>query len=762
MRLERLEIAGFKSFSDRSELAFDRGVTAIVGPNGCGKSNVADAITWVLGEQSAKSLRGEKMEDVIFGGSDARKPTGAAEVRLRLSGVTAPDGNGNGNGHGNGHANGNGHNGHGDAATELITPAEAVLAEFRPAGRDVELVRRLYRSGESEYLIDGAQCRLRDIHELLMDTGLGAKAYAIIEQGKIGLILSSRPTDRRMLIEEAAGITKYKARRRSAELKLEAAQQNLTRIDDIVFEVDKQRGSLKRQAAKARRHQRLRDELRRWEKVLLARRFRDLSHAIESARARLADAREREAAAQARLAQVEADISRLRIEVAEADSTATAARDRAHTHELEIQRMQQLVELNRHQVATLGGRIADLDDELASLDARREPQRVLTSERREAAARAEQERQQAAERLAEHNEQYQVALRDIEGLEADVETARGEVLAGVNAATALRHSIDSAGAARERMQEGVSRLDVEETDLGVESERLGADRVAAEQGVSEVQHALEATRVERASLEAALAAARAEHATLAQELRTREHDLAGLSGRLRSLEELEAARAGFTDAARVLLAQANGRVEQRGAVADYLEVDRQYERAVEALLGDLLQHVVVPTHGHAAAGVQLLREQQAGRCGFVVLDQMPMAPAGPTPQGVVAVADLVRVTGPDANLLRAVVARGYVAESWDVAVSTARATGLDVATLDGELARGRHVVVGGGRQDARGILATKGEIKEVRARVDAEREALADLAIARGGGGGDGQPDPAGDRRGHRAVAPAREVHDCV
>ncbi len=727
MRLERLEIAGFKSFSDRSELAFDRGVTAIVGPNGCGKSNVADAITWVLGEQSAKSLRGEKMEDVIFGGSDARKPTGAAEVRLRLSGVTTgPD---NGSGHGNGHANGNGHNGHGEAVTEIISPAEAVLAEFRPAGRDVELVRRLYRSGESEYLIDGAQCRLRDIHELLMDTGLGAKAYAIIEQGKIGLILSSRPTDRRMLIEEAAGITKYKARRRSAELKLEAAQQNLTRIDDIVFEVDKQRGSLKRQAAKARRHQRLRDELRRWEKVLFARRFRDLSHAIESARTRLADAREREAGAQARLAQVEGDISRLRIEVAEADSTATAARDRAHAHELEIQRTQQQVELNRHQVSTLGGRIADLDDELASLDARREPQRALTADRRDAAARAEQERQQAAERLAEHNEQYQIALRDIEGLEGDVETARSEVLAGVNAATALRHSIDSAGAARERMQEGVSRLDVEETDLRVESERLAADRVAAEQGVSDVQLALEATRVERVSLETGLAAARAEHAALAQELRTREHDLAGLSGRLRSLEELEAARAGFTEAARVLLAQANGHVEQRGAVADYFEVDRRYERAVEALLGDLLQHVVVPTHEHAVAGVQLLREQQAGRCGFVVLDQMPTVPAGPTPQGVVAVADLVSISGPDAELLRAVVARGYVAESWDAALSTARATGLDVATLDGELARGGHVVVGGGRQDARGILATKGEIKEVRARVDAERDALADLVL---------------------------------
>ena len=250
MRLERLEIAGFKSFSDQSELAFDRGVTAIVGPNGCGKSNVADAITWVLGEQSARSLRGEKMEDVIFSGSDARKPTGTAEVRLRLSGVTTlpsatiplelAKANGNGNGHG----------GHDVAAP---TPAEDVLEEFRPAGRDVELIRRLYRSGESEYLIDGEHCRLKDIHELLMDTGLGAKAYAIIEQGKIGMILSSRPTDRRQLIEEAAGITKYKARRRSAELKLDAAQQNLTRVDDIVFEVEKQRGSLKRQAAKARR-----------------------------------------------------------------------------------------------------------------------------------------------------------------------------------------------------------------------------------------------------------------------------------------------------------------------------------------------------------------------------------------------------------------------------------------------------------------------------------------------------------------------------
>ena len=262
MRLERLEISGFKSFSDRSELAFDRGVTAIVGPNGCGKSNVADALTWVLGEQSAKSLRGDKMEDVIFSGSDARKPTGAAEVRLRFGNVMVPPSLLKEMGDG---VPGSASQGQRPAtATATILISRLIDA----ATREVEVTRRLFRSGESEYLIDGQTCRLKDIHELLMDTGLGAKAYAIIEQGKIGMILSSRPTDRRQLIEEAAGITKYKSRRRAAELKLEAAQQNLTRLEDIIHEIDRQRGSLKRQAAKARRYTRLRDEMRRWEKVL--------------------------------------------------------------------------------------------------------------------------------------------------------------------------------------------------------------------------------------------------------------------------------------------------------------------------------------------------------------------------------------------------------------------------------------------------------------------------------------------------------------
>ena len=609
MRLQRLEINGFKSFSDRSELAFDQGVTAIVGPNGCGKSNVADAITWVMGEQSAKSLRGDKMEDVIFNGSDARKPTAAAEVRLRFSGfLNGHTGNGHDRANGNGHGNGNGHADVADIADEII----------QSVAREIEVTRRLYRSGESEYLIDGRVCRLRDVHDLLMDTGLRAKAYAIIEQGKIGMILSTRPTDRRQLIEEAAGVTKYKARRRAAELKLEAAQQNLTRIDDIVFEVEKQRGALKRQAAKARRYQRLRDELRRWEKVLFARKYRQLAETIESARARLGEARERESVAAARVAEVEVDLGRLRIELVEAESRATRTREAAHARELAINRQQQQIAFDREQVQSLTARTNAVAAELDALESRREPARAALAGRREAAVGAAADRDRAASTLASDSEAYEAAHREIEGLEADVEAARSEVFSAINSATALRHALEHAAAARDRVAETLSKLDVEAADVRIESDRAAAERAAATDGLRRAHELIEATRIARSARESELASARIEHEWRSRSVRSREHELAGLAARLKSLEELEASRAGYGDAARTVLAQANGKVNQQGAVADYLEVETGYERAVEACLGDLLQHVVVERPEHAEAGFQIVREADAGRCGFLI------------------------------------------------------------------------------------------------------------------------------------------------
>jgi chromosome segregation protein len=765
MRLERLEINGFKSFSDRSELAFDRGVTAIVGPNGCGKSNVADAITWVMGEQSAKSLRGDKMEDVIFSGSDARKPTAAAEVRLRFSGVLTtltgpafaeePRKNGNGNGH----RNGNGHLevvtdlgimpdtagpppedpasvGSGDPANGVSVFGTSAEELIRSVARDVEVTRRLYRSGESEYLIDGQICRLRDVHDLLMDTGLGAKAYAIIEQGKIGMILSSRPTDRRQLIEEAAGVTKYKARRRAAELKLEAAQQNLTRIDDIVFEVEKQRGTLKRQAAKARRYQRLRDEQRRWEKVLLARKYRQLAETIESARGRLAEARERESVAAARVAEVETGFGRVRIELVEAESRATEAREAAHARELAITRQQQQIAFEQEQIETLTERADTVSAEVATLEARREPARAALASRRVAAADANAERDRAATALASESQSYDAAHREIEGLEADVEAARSEVFSAINAATALRHSLEHAASARDRVLETLSKLQIESDDLRIENERATADRDAAVEGLSRARDAMEATRVARATCESELARARIEHEWRARTVRTREHELAGLDARLKSLEELQAGRAGYGDAPRALLAQANGKVGQRGAVADYLEVEAGYERAVEACLGDLLQHVIVERPEHAAAGFQLVREQQAGRCGFLIAGGTIHAedasstevgldgPRETDSAGLATLGSVVRVNGLYAGVIRQAIGEAWIADSYERAADASANATRPVATMAGDIFRGPRLVSGGVPQETRGILETKREIKDLAARITEERERL--------------------------------------
>jgi chromosome segregation protein len=739
MRLERLEISGFKSFSDRSELAFDSGVTAIVGPNGCGKSNVADAITWVLGEQSAKSLRGDKMEDVIFSGSDARKPGGAAEVKLRLSGLpvpprtpvdsvagSLPEGELPEFQSGNGHKNGNGHH-----TSPVLNASGAAVAELvENFTRDVEVTRRLYRSGESEYLIDGDVCRLRDVHELLMDTGLGAKAYAIIEQGKIGMILSSRPADRRQLIEEAAGITKYKSRRRAAELKLEAAQQNLTRVDDIVFEVEKQRGSLKRQAAKARRYKKLRDELRRWEKVLFARRYRELAHGIEAARARLAEAREREAVAAARLAEVESDLSRLRLEQAEADARAGAARESAHARELDINRRQQQLELHKQQCETLGARATEIEREIHELEARREPARLLIEARRTAHADAERARDEAAAVVAEASRALADAQRQIEGLDSDVDAARSAVFSIMNSATALGHAIEHAAQQKERVGEALAKLEVERDDLRLETEKVERERDAATDALGRAHEALDAVRVERASRESELATARQAHEARVKVMRTREQELAGLEARLASLEELEASRAGFGDAARMVLVQANGHVGQQGAVADYLEVDRRYERAVEACLGELLQHVIVERHDQAAAGLQLVREHDAGRCGFVVIEP---GSNGHHPRetlqltGIVPVSSVLQVSGPHVATIQKVIPEAYIAESFDEAIAMSHQTSAPVATLAGDVFRGPHLVAGGAKAEDRGILQTKREIKELRERVAVERSGLTAL-----------------------------------
>ena len=271
LKLKRVELQGFKSFCDRTELKFQgSGIAAVVGPNGCGKSNLSDAITWVLGEQSARSLRGARMEDVIFAGTRNRKPVGMASVTMVLvdpvAESPAPD----------------------PAPEGSNVTSNVTVLPSKPS--EVTITRRLFRSGESEYLIDGRQARLRDIQDIFMGSGLGPESYAIIEQGRIGQILSSKPSDRRGVIEEAAGITRYKSRKRLAEAKLEGAKQNLARVFDILEEVTRQVNSLKRQAAKAKRYAELKADLDSRLRTLLSARFRVLDQEARDATLSLEEA----------------------------------------------------------------------------------------------------------------------------------------------------------------------------------------------------------------------------------------------------------------------------------------------------------------------------------------------------------------------------------------------------------------------------------------------------------------------------------------
>src|SRR3954470_22956587 len=305
MHLQSLELFGFKSFADKTVFNFHEGVSAVVGPNGCGKSNVLDAVRWVLGEQSAKSLRGDEMADVIFDGSETRKPIGFAEVSLTFT----------------------------DCAEELGID-----------WHDVRVTRRVYRDGNSEYLLNKTVCRLKDIQSLFADTGVGRSAYSIMEQGKIDMILSSRPEDRRTVFEEAAGITKYKTQKREALRKLEATEANLLRIGDIIKEVKRQIGSLQRQAGKARRYQTLHADLQVLDTHHSRRQLDSLEAELEQAQTAIARFQDSEGEAHGKIEAGENDLAAKRRNLDEVDGEIGDAR-------ADVQRLQNEIANLRNQIA---------------------------------------------------------------------------------------------------------------------------------------------------------------------------------------------------------------------------------------------------------------------------------------------------------------------------------------------------------------------------------------------------------------------------
>jgi chromosome segregation protein len=748
LKLRKVELLGFKSFCEKTPITFSgSGVTCIVGPNGCGKSNVVDAISWVLGEQSHKMLRAERMSDCIFNGTAKRPPMGLSEVTLTLvdpelseavakvlgaSEEVQPEAAPNDSAVQD--ASPANENESGAAAEDEILEGAAGRKPWRKRAAEkpaitlkpgeVVVGRRLYRSGQSEYLINGRAARLRDVQEIFMGMGLGPDSYAIIEQGRIGQVLNSKPMDRRAIIEEAAGITMYKTKRRLAEAKLEASKINLSRVNDILVEVEKQLASLKRQASKARRYAELREQMRALLRTVLASKAEHLD--IEAARLenllREMDAAEARDARSVR--ELESEQECLSARTYELDAELRQIQNLLGQTALDLDRAENRITFNREQVAQLDARAARLTLEIeqaeaaaAELGARREAQceslaalrddtAALEAVLRETTEKASQSAAEQQELEARMEELRQLAGRLVE------ESAREQAESLQAEETAARHSDAEAqrsDALREREDEAASlQLNVAAADRAFHEAEVYAQELAA------------AVRTAQSSL---VNLRRSQQKTGQQLERTRE-GLSAERARHASIEQILSERAYTADAVQKLF-NANGEGESRGfravgLLADYAEVQEQYEGAIEQFLREELEYVVVESFDHARAGIALLRDEMGGRATFFVdsastLDANKIENGAPMPGNFIARLDRLvefrEPLGPAAKQFLPRLRAAFLVETSREAERMSRENPQQYfLTLDGTCYHGR--LVAGGRPGEAGPLALKRELRQ--------------------------------------------------
>jgi chromosome segregation protein len=752
LKLRKVELLGFKSFCEKTPITFSgSGITCIVGPNGCGKSNVVDAISWVLGEQSHKMLRAERMSDCIFNGTAKRPPMGISEVTLtlvdpELSEAVAKVIDGVPEDVGAIRA------GEDPSSPELVAdPAAADAAgsngsaceapengkkphwkkraaekppslTLRPG--EVVIGRRLYRSGQSEYLINGRVSRLRDVQEIFMGIGLGPDSYAIIEQGRIGQILNSKPMDRRAIIEEAAGITMYKTKKRLAETKLEAAKINLSRVNDILVEVEKQLASLKRQASKARRYAELREQMRGLLRVVLASRAEHLD--IEAARLEklLRDmdaAEEREARA---VHELESEQERLSARTYDLDGELRQTQNFLSQTALDLDRAENRITFNREQVAQLESRasqlaieleralrqVADLSDRLAaqleSVAALGGQAAALESGLRESTEHvsASSATQQQLESRVEELRRLAHALVE--------ESARGQAESQQAEEAAARH-------AAAEQQRSASMRAIERECAALQSR---ADEAAANFG--QAQQDAQSMGAAVRDAQSRLGALRQNQQETSQQLEQVRQELSAERARHASIEQILRERAYTADAVQKLFS-ANGDSASHGfravgLLADYAEVEEEYETAIEQFLREELEYVVVESFDQARSGVALLREDVGGRATFFVdstgmLDVDKMENGASMPGNFIARLDrLVEFRaplGPATKYFLKKLRTAYIVESVAVAEQMAQDNPHSYfLTPDGTCYHGRTVT--GGRKSDAGPLALKRELRQ--------------------------------------------------
>ena len=701
LKIERIEIAGFKSFCDSTEVSFPDGITAVVGPNGCGKSNIGDAINWVLGEQSARMLRGSSMQDVIFSGSEARKATGMAEVTLHLRDING-------------------------------------------GGRDdkrVSITRRLFRDGESEYLLNGSRSRLRDIQDLLREERVGAQTYATIEQGRIDQILNAKPKDRRLIIEEAAGVAGFKHKRRLAELKLEATQANLLRVQDILLEVTRQINSLKRQAAKARRYRRLRDELREREAVRFALRLGALEAELSRLRSAEAEAKSAETEAAARLAALESSLVERRGTVEGLERNARELNESLHGLRMEVERAESTIRQSRERVAEAEETAARLDVEIAGGDARLESLAEQGARHEEAVRGGAADLSDAVSRLEARQAEAVVAEARAAEHREIVDAARKGLFESMNRLAELRNLARGLDEARGRVASQRERLLAESDAASGEAETAVRTEASLGEESESVHRSVEDLRVALRSAEAGLASCRTRAQEALQAAVAAREQERSVSNRLGTLEDVGTRFAGVSDGVRAVLGPGGQPgVRSHGIVADFVEAQPEFEAAAEEYLQALLPAVIVEDDIDACRGAELLRREGAGRTLFLCRTQPSGALAvGVHSNGRLPVPSEIsadpRVVGRLKDRIQLRSGDGFVSERIGDAVlvdSLASALDLhrrfaacDYLTLSGEVVYASGLVAAGGKSRGdQGLLAHNRKIQETREQLaQAERRA---------------------------------------
>lgn len=701
MYLKRLEIQGFKSFADKVEFEFPSGITAIVGPNGSGKSNVVDSIRWVLGEQSVKNLRGSKMEDVIFAGSADRRPLGMAQVSLTLD-----------------------------------NSAHIFDLDFE----EVTVSRRLYRSGESEYLINKTPSRLKDVQELFMDTGLGREGLSIISQGKVDEILSLKPEDRRGLIEEAAGIIKYKYRKREAERKLKDTEEHLVRVTDIISELEERVGPLGEQAEKAKQYKTGKEELDQLELSLEV-------HDIDRNRLQETQLLEKKqqledgmAACMASLSGQEAELEQLRFEFGRQEAVYQEQQQSFYQLQNQLERRTNGVQANRQLLESAEEQLERLQQELDGQQAETLALEKTVQDTRRQAAEAEQIFSQQQRILAEDEQKLQELERQGAQQQQDEEQQQSDVFANMqeqarnhNALLRLEQDLSSDERDREKIKGKLSALTQELERQQVKQAEL-REKMTVQQE-QESQYHQQVTAIEQE-----IEQRKGQQLVLRQQLTDGQAAWQEKQSRAKVLKEMEESGEGYQYGVKSILEQKQqGKLQGIiGTVSQLITVPQHLEKAVETAMGVSLQNIVTEDDKQAQAAIQYLKERKKGRATFLPLNTVKGQRAEENlsnEENVLGLAvDLIAFDKKYEKILLHLLGKVWVVKDLASAVAIGKKKGFSyrLVTLDGELVTPGGALTGGNHEKERGgllarqrqILELEDAVKQLEQQIQQQNEAL--------------------------------------